>query len=545
MNELLYNNHITLHSFFIFDPTLKPISKKPTDEEIIEAQIIYYYPVNESMYQQRSNCGLVNGTYSVLNMFENKKNILSNFIIVELSNKVVFSKEVEFNKFICLIIEKENNNNFHKNEEYKRQYYNILIDHLYKTLIFYHGPISNFKNIIEIDNSLKTNNNSAKTNKINIERKINSCNYLLNYKDDNSFSNYNKATDNRKKLDCILTDFIENYIKNLNEGNNLGLIFKISYFPLNETNYLDILYSSRRLKEKYNFIEFASIIYNGFLIHNEINLDIISILYSNFYSNLDNSPKFKKFSLPPYKVVQTIYGGYNPSSGNSLESHGSTKYNQSSFAKAFDGVENYQLFGISPININNYQIFIPVVYLYNIKEYYKMLVINRENTLFFLFLKNSFDPKLNISKILNIEKLIKKYFEHNIQILKDINSLRLSNSEKFDFMYSNKANNSIKLSSYFSDKQLKMLTLANSNNKEYVKLNNHFNYLLSILSKGGENYVENKIAKLEKNKGILIYSISILNRKIHLFIKPNKDIKELKNTLNEFKLQIFDHIFSF
>ena len=202
MNDIIPNSDFKLNSFFIYDPTLIPKSKKPSDEEIIEAQIIFYYPVDEPLYQQRSNCGLVNGTFSILEMYDDsnyKENSYGKFVLIELSNSIIIAKECEKNKFLCLIINKNIINNFQKHEEFKKQYYNTLIDHLYKTLIIYHGPINNYDNILEIDD--KTNiNNSKRSNTLhylkyenNGERKTTISPNIL--KKNNSSSNTNLNSD--------------------------------------------------------------------------------------------------------------------------------------------------------------------------------------------------------------------------------------------------------------------------------------------------------------------------------------------------------------
>ena len=44
------NYEFTIKTIFFFDPSQKPASKKPSEEEIQDAKLLYYYPENASIH---------------------------------------------------------------------------------------------------------------------------------------------------------------------------------------------------------------------------------------------------------------------------------------------------------------------------------------------------------------------------------------------------------------------------------------------------------------------------------------------------------------
>jgi hypothetical protein len=44
---------MSIGSVFIIDPTLKPLSKKPQEEEYTDAKILFFYPKNIDQHERR------------------------------------------------------------------------------------------------------------------------------------------------------------------------------------------------------------------------------------------------------------------------------------------------------------------------------------------------------------------------------------------------------------------------------------------------------------------------------------------------------------
>ena len=50
---------LTLKSCFIFNPNLKPLIAKPSDDEKQDAKLLIYYPNDEELLIKRSNMGII------------------------------------------------------------------------------------------------------------------------------------------------------------------------------------------------------------------------------------------------------------------------------------------------------------------------------------------------------------------------------------------------------------------------------------------------------------------------------------------------------
>ena len=489
-------NDIKLQTFFIFDPNLIPLKKKPTDEEMQESKIIFYYPVNEEIHQQRSNTGIIEGTFSFLNIFSNQEK--ENYLLVELSDSIIISKEYESNKFFCLILE---NTPFLNNSIDKRNICENLLENLYKTLIIYHGNITEFfySNKLEDDDSYITGN------------------FSFNSKDKKGRKIELISIDEKTRKKMILSDFIENYFISLN-GSKIPFMAKINYFSLNENTYSQIIYSNRRFKEKYEDLCFTSIFYQGYLLHNEIPLEVISIIYNHYYNNLDTKPKFTTFTHPPHFIAQLSNNGYKIDK--------SSKNNVSNFRKGYDGVDNYYITGISQINTISYQIFIPKLFLYSINKIVKLIIYNRNGLMYFCFFNEK--TKLNIQKIIDIEKWTKKYFDNEIPFLKNLLTYKSKLVDNYRFFYFNNSNNSLKLSSAFYDKFRSFI-------------NDKFRFIEHNIN---NNLSSNCIFQLTKYKDCFIYFTSVLSRKFFMMIPTEgNNFKENKEKYDTLVLSLFDQLF--
>lgn len=547
-----------LISFFLFDPTLRATKHKPSEEEMQEAKIIFYYPPTDSMYIQRSNTGIVEGTIEFAKLFNGSLNS-ENFLVVELSSSVILTLECEKNKYIGLISEYDNSkNSISSDYESRRNCFRHLIKNLYQTLILFQGPISSIMNPntyrVEVSHNEVRNENQAfhssvsfkennKSKGINDhDQRISSSIYIkdkpMALTQQKSFyikpssklidkqASDEKEIENEATLDwktrrsLILSDFIHNYFVSINYKSRIPFLDKLNYFPLSDTGYSQILLATRRLKEKFPYITYTMILFKGYLIHNELSLDTATIIYNHFFSNLDSSPKYKDFKQPPFQVTQTVYGGYNP---NCKDANHCT----SNLRKGYDGQDSYFLIGINSMNINNYQYFIPEIYISSTGETLKLMVFQKENLLFFFLLNKTFELKNSITKLLYFEKWIKKYFETEYNNLVEIYKIRSTSLDISNFVYFNNTNSSIKLSSHFFDKN--KLTLIDT-----------FDRIIPFILKG--YFAESDIIdRITKSKNFYVVSSITLNRKVYFIAPSSSELKEVMQKYSEFKKQMFDH----
>ena len=498
-------NNIQLSSFFIFNPLLISSKKKPDENEQSDAKSIYFYPEvkdEKDLNKKRFANDIIQGCFDFYSEFEGKlrkesfisdisnKNqnittISNNLIFVEFGEEVVVGKEFENNIYVCLkVIYDKNPFTFKENFKARKKNFLHLLTNLYETLIIYHGKI---EKLIQPDEVFVKKNNKLQNEELKqLWKKI-----------------YSQ----------ILNEFVEMYFKSINIGKNYVPYLKyLSYFPQGESNYTPILLACRRLKEKIPEVNYFSVFFNGLLLHNEISFSNIALLYNHFFYNLDSSIKYKHFYNPTTQKIQTISSGYDEGNFPS----------DTSFFKGFENNQNtYHLIGLSSLNLNNYQMFIPKLYLDG--EIVQMVVFIREKFVIFFFLNEKFDPRLQISKLLGIDKWIRRYLDDELTIFKELYDLKISIVDEEKFIYINESNFSLKISSKFFEK-------GHIINLELIEP------LLEAMSKISKT----SIIRL---KGYYMFLFLVINRKVAFFISTNYDLKQASKIVDDCRKRLFDHIF--
>jgi len=570
---------LNIKSFYIFNPNLRSKKRKPTEDEIQSVKILYYYPNNEDEIIKRSNTGIIEGTICFLNEFEEKDD---DFLYVELFKHIYISKKFEENFYLTFILEKSKDNQsninyYHHNLESKKQWHKLFFDNFYHMLVLWHGSLksiffsenlfndfittnintqqspNNNNNNFQIsnnDNNMIENNGTlnAATNYSNIITKENSSNSLTNcftYSNNNSNKNscnklnyvsfpenevlnvntYSLKFDIRdkpekyKQLELILNDFLIGYKENLYH-NRIPFLENILYFPLTEMTYTKILLSSQRLNEKLSEMKYISVVYKGYLLHNDCPLDSFSLIYNSFFSNLDGSPKYTGFSKPNYLISQTIYN-------SDLDSNYINEKTKSDFRKSFENANNSFLLGIQKININNYHLFIPKIYIKSKNEYVKLVVYNFNGLIIFIYLNESFNYFFKLNMLINLEKWIKRYFDDHLNILENLYLQKLAKVDLNSFSYFNNANKSIKLSSNFYLKKSKFIDID-----KLATLIKIFRY----------NY-QNNVSAITKLKSYYVYFLNTCDRKIVILLPENLNMQSLIHNIDEIKKVLFDYIF--
>lgn len=517
----------SLKSLFIFDPTLKSKKRKPSEDELQDIKLLYYYPNNEDIHIKRSNSGIIEGTISFLDAFEKSE---EKFILAELNKCFYIANKFEDNKYIVLLLDKTTTHEFSyfQNTEVKNNWLKIFINNFYDVFLLYNGLISDlfFKPWVGKNSMGSSNHNMNNGNgNLSIQSEIGGTSYT-NTDNNNNNSSYDIRENNEeyKHLCSLINDFVIGYFESLSAGHKLPFLDNILYFPLNEISYAQILLATQRLNEKIPEIKYSSIMYKGFLLHNEAPLDSMTVLYNSFFSNIDSNPKFYNFARPPYKVVQTIYSGMD----DNIISHNTV----SNFRKAFDintntpASGNY-LIGINKLNINNFHVFIPTIHMKSTDEKVKLIVYYLNGLLIFLFLNETFNPASKITALTKLEKWGKRYFDEMIPILENLYIQKTSKLDNITFAYMNNSNKSIKLSSTFFNKKNKFVE------REKIEL------LFNIFKL---NY-NNNSSSLTKLKGYYIYYIVSCERKVVVILPENLSLATVKMSIEEIKKELFDYIF--
>ena len=61
---------LEIKEFFIFNTKLKSPLEKPSDDDVQDAKLLYYYPEDTDIIIKRSNMGIIEGTTSFMKEFE-------------------------------------------------------------------------------------------------------------------------------------------------------------------------------------------------------------------------------------------------------------------------------------------------------------------------------------------------------------------------------------------------------------------------------------------------------------------------------------------
>ena len=472
---------VTIKEFFIFNTKLKSPLEKPNDDDIQDAKLLYYYPENTEPLVKRSNMGIIEGTTAFMKEFEKAK---TNFLLTEL-NKVYFlanNYEEDFN--ICFILVKKNTNptifNRYDSIENKKKWLKLIIDSFYNTFILFHNTLTNY--FI-----------SKEKPEINVPL---------------SQEKYN-----------ILKDFILNFIEYMN-AIRYPLIDNLQYFPMSTNMQASILLSIQRLQEKIPDLKMSAITYKGKIIHNQLPFEVISLLYNIFYSSYDTTPKFDNFEEPPYEVMQNI--ALKPDLKINDEKLFSLK--SSPYRKVFKLGESKSdfLIGIKEISLNNFQVFIPNIYINELKTEFRFLAYYYHDMVIFLFIDKKFNVVNQIPKIKKIPKWIDKFFRDNLNFLSKASKVSISDSNLF--FYSNNANKSIRLCGFYKKNQIDEKLFETLKRALFINENNN-------------------ISGLTKFKGYYIYYIKSMGRKIIAFFKDNLTMPQLTHEITKLNNQNFHFIF--
>ena len=467
---------LSFKTCLLFNPNLKSNKKKPTDEEKQDAKLLIYYPSCDEVIVKRSNMGIIEGTILFNHSFNNIKEKQKSqnyknkneFLLTELNSTFYFTQKFENEYYLALMIEKKSKNlNLNENVNFRVGIFKEILNNFYNYFYLFHGS---FKDIFF------PNGEDIRENEV----------LYTNIK--TTFSDF---------ITCYF-DYIGDFDANKIYQSPIldGILYSAS------PTYANLLFSTLRLNEKFREIKAVSLVFNGFLIHNEIEIETMSLLYNMFFNNINGDDFLDKFRYPNIKDEK------NKNENKYLDC--------SPFLKSFRKVEEDK-------NNNNYLIgcdlsgknavFMPVLHLKKGKKI-KFMIYNIKNLYIFLFLEDNFEIKekdifdqlavfMDICFNDNLKDLQKINFENKIKEVKN----------NFDFVYYNRQNKSLKLSYMFYAK--------NKNDLDKAKI--------PILEKVKELILSNRIKKsVTKFDGQYLYYFEQFQKSIAIILKENKSIEEVK-----------------
>jgi hypothetical protein len=466
---------LSFKSCFIFNPSLKSNKKKPTDEEKQDAKLLIYYPSCDETIVKRSNMGIIEGTIQFNHSFNSLKEkqktekykINNEFLLTELNSTYYFAQKFEEEYYIVLMVEKKTKSlNINENVNHRVSIFKEILKNFYNYFYLFHGSLNdiffpNGKDIRE--------NQDLYTDIITI------------------FSDF---------ITCYF-DFIGNFDANKIYQSPIldGILYSTS------TAYPNLLFSILKVNEKLKDIKSISLVYRGFLIHNEINIEAMSLLYNMFFNNINGDDNLNKFRYPNFKEDKN-------NKNNNLDC--------TPFLKAFVGNNaNYNKNYLIGTDLSNdkKKVFFPILHI-NDEKKMKLMVFIIDELMVFLFFDEKFEVKeselfdqiavyLEICLKDNIPDLQKISFEDKMKDMK----------KDFEFVYYNKQNKSLKLSNMF-----------------YVKNKNELDKAkIPILEKIKELFLSKRIKKsITKFDGQYLYHFEQFEKNFAIILKENRSIEEIK-----------------
>ena len=575
---------LKIRELFIFNTKLKSPKKKPSDDEAQDAKLLYYYPEDTEILVKRSNIGIVEGTLSFMQAFEK---IDSNFLYTELNKTYFIANGYEDDFMIGFILDKENLKTFNKYEnlDTKKKWLKELLNNFYETFILFHNKLSEFflnkenpyvnlglpndkifmlrdfiNNYFKFFEAIKLpiidnlqyftmNSNFQSGILLALQRlaekmpnlKMSSIIYkgkvihnqlpfeIISILYNLFFSSYECTPKYNTFSVPTLQDLTTIKVEEKNPekpGKNKKDIKKEpkkdtkveTKKEIKKENKEEIKKENKEELKKENKEELKK--ENKEELKNEVNIE-----NKNEENKTENNEE-KKESENKIKEENCEEKKEN----NEIKEENSEKYKTSPYRKVFN-INDSKLEFLTGIekdinSENNYNIFIPKLFIKELEEEFKMIIYLTNGVMFFLFFDKNFEIINQIEQIEKIPKRINNYFKEQFDFIKDLE--KSISSENNTFCYKNSCNKSLKFSGFVNRK---------NNNIFDWKL---FETLQKILFINGDT----EMTSLSKVKGgFYIYYIHSLGQEVVMFFKDGLTLKEVKQEIERTKKTHFDNLF--
>ena len=180
------------------------------------------------------------------------------------------------------------------------------------------------------------------------------------------------------------------------------------------------------------------------------------------------------------------------------------------------------LIGIKEISLNNFEVFIPNIYINELKTEFRFFVYYYHDMVIFLFIDKKFNVVNQIPKIKKIPKWIDKFFRDNLNFLSKASKASILDNNLF--FYTNNANKSIRLCGFCKKNQIDEKLFETLKRALFINENNN-------------------MSGLTKFKGYYIYYVKSMGRKIIAFFKDSLTMPQLTHEINKLNNQNFQFIF--
>lgn len=138
----------SISTLFLMNPTLRPESPKPTDEEETLAKVLFYYPEAAPVYEIQSNVGLSEGLMMFVRQFTEKP---LEYCATERCTHIL--KECEPDVWLYIVLQHPASEGMVKAQDLycTQDVMNRLVDSYYEGFFLFHGALSAFKTKPELE----------------------------------------------------------------------------------------------------------------------------------------------------------------------------------------------------------------------------------------------------------------------------------------------------------------------------------------------------------------------------------------------------------
>ena len=512
---------LKIRELFIFNTKLKSPKKKPSDDEAQDAKLLYYYPESTEVLVKRSNIGIVEGTLSFMQAFEK---VDSNFLYTELNKTYFIADGFEDDFMIGFILDKENSKTFNKYENLniKKKCLKELLNNFYNTFLLFHNKLSEFflskenpyinlgmsnEKIFMLNDFVQNYFAFIETLKIPI---INNLQYFTMNTNLQSGLNLaiQKLTEKMPNLKMTSIIYKGKLLHNQLPFEVISILYNIffsSYECTPKYNtfsdpYFDIYQPNKMQEQNKNNNKEENKEDQKIKENKNKNIENINsedkqesnkekkeeVNEENKQVNVEENKENKKEEKNEIKEdekndiqKEENKNEINEENNNEIkeeennneikeeekkESKEPEMIKTSPYRKIINTKDNSLNFLTGIIkdkhSPNNYNIFVPNIYIKELETEYQMIIYLTKGIMFFLFLDKNFEIIKEIEEIEKIPKIINNYFKEQFDNIHELE--KIPTNESNIFCYKNSCNKSLKFSGFVNKK--------NNNNFEMVRL---------------------------------------------------------------------------
>jgi hypothetical protein len=134
----------SISSLFVFNPTLKPVTEHPTEDDYKSCKLIYYHPETAPLFEQQTHVGLAEGMCMFVQQFSEHP---LESIHTEKHTHILY--ECEKNIWLCIVLNHQDagQDSFIRQQDLETHPHVLrsIAEGFYKNFVLFHGPLAGFR----------------------------------------------------------------------------------------------------------------------------------------------------------------------------------------------------------------------------------------------------------------------------------------------------------------------------------------------------------------------------------------------------------------